>query len=257
MSRTAVQIRYDAPIFLNMKTNLQKAVENLYKVFAKYSLKQKIEGCPCCVGKRDSRVLHLKNLHELSGAELSYFGFKAMTTFGDVEDFKHFLPRLFEIIVENDFDYDEEILFGKLDYAKWRTWAKVEQDAIEHFFTELLRFALNSETKNAYLIETYFVGIANVVEDITPYLNLWIENLNEPKIRNLAYFIIEDGCGLSNAFLQNRLSQRRQIKDWLLSATTIETLENLFFVENLPNAKGNLAKILDYIYEFQKEENQL
>lgn len=257
MSGTAVRIRYDAPIFLFMRVNLQNAIENLYKVFAKYSLKQKIEGCPCCAGKRDNSVLHSKNLHELTGAELSYFGFKAMTTFGDVEDFKHFLPRLFEIVVEKDFDYDEIILFKKLDYGKWRTWEKTEQDAIENFFTELMRFALNSETENTYLIETCFVGIANAAEDLTPYLNLWFENLNESKIKNLSYFITENDCGLTNAFLQDRFSQKRQIKDWLLSAPTIEILENLFFAGKSPNSKDDLAKILDYIYEFQKEENQL
>src|SRR5687768_13278272 len=110
-----------------MKTqNLKNSIENLYKSFSKYPLKEQIKGCPCCVGKQENRVLHSKTLRELSGEDLSFYGFKALTTFGDVEDFKHFLPRLFEITVEDDFAYDTAILFGKLKYADWQNWDEKE-----------------------------------------------------------------------------------------------------------------------------------
>lgn len=241
--------------YKNMNIRLQNSIENLYRVFALYPLKSRIEGCPCCVKNKDNSVLHSKNLRDLTGEDLSYFGFKAMTTFGDVEDFKHFLPRLFEIMVEKDLAYNEEILFGKLDYGKWQTWAKTEREAVENFFIELVREITNSESEENYLVETCFVGIAIAVEEIAPYFNLWFEDLNNQKIKNFAYFVTENNCGLDNAFLQKDLTKRLQIKEWLSSLMTVELFEDLFFNEKFPNSKDDLAKSLDFIYKLKKEEN--
>lgn len=175
-----------------MKTqNLKKSIENLYKIFAKYSFKNKIEGCPCCVGKQENRVLHSKSLRELSGKDLSFYGFKALTTFGDVEDFKHFLPRLFEITFEDDFAYDTAILFRKLKYADWQNWDESEKSAIKDFFFELFRFAVDVEEENAYQTEDFLTGIACAVEDITPYLDLWLTDITENKIATLKYFVLD------------------------------------------------------------------
>lgn len=240
----------------NNHSSLSDALENLYQVFEKYPLKEKIEGCPCCVGKKDNRVLHSKPLRRLSAEDLSYYGTKALTTFGDEDDFRHFLPRLFELMScgESVCTYGEEILIGKLDDAKWRNWSHQEQSAIEYFLTELFRFAVNFDRKKAYLTETYLVGIANAVDDVTPYLNLWLEETSVNKIITLKYFVDNSGYGMSNAYLGKKPEQRKQIIGWLTSARTVSILENLFFESSQYQKLEDLSSLLDAIYELQKSK---
>jgi hypothetical protein len=235
-----------------MKQNLQRSIENLYRVFAKYSLKSKIEGCPCCVGKRDNRGLHSKSLRDLTGEDLSYFGFKAMTTFGDVEDFKHFLPRLFEIAINGDFAYNDEILFGKLDSANWQNWDEKEKTALKNFFFELFSNAVDFDEQNAYLTETYLIGIATAVDDISPYLDLWLENITTNKIETLHYFVVECNYGMSAAFLAKDSRQRELIVNWLTSIKTINMLESNFLSNQESKTNSKLSAILEVVYGLQK-----
>jgi hypothetical protein len=77
---------------------LAEAIENLYRAFARYSLRKHVEGCPCCVRERDKRALESKPLRQLASSDLGRYAFKAMTTWGNQDDFRHFLPRIFELL---------------------------------------------------------------------------------------------------------------------------------------------------------------
>jgi len=113
---------------------LGRATATLYEAFHGYPLKTKIEGCPHCKLDAAEASLHRRPLHELAWADLGVYPFKAMTTFGDESDFKHFLPRILELYV---LDYegapDVFIIFGKLNYASWTSWPKSETRAIRQF----------------------------------------------------------------------------------------------------------------------------
>lgn len=92
-----------------------------------------MEGCPCCVSDIDKEKIHTKQLRHLEGDDLSRYAFKAMTTWGDTDDFKHYLPRIFELLSTTDFIVDTFVVLGKLDYGKWTTWATEEQKVIKDF----------------------------------------------------------------------------------------------------------------------------
>jgi hypothetical protein len=228
---------------------ISDSIENLYRVFAKYPLKPKIEGCPCCVKEEDIQVLYSETLRELS--DLDYYGYKAMTTFGDVDDFKHFLPRLFELLIQRRFGYNDEILFDKLDHANWQNWEEKEKIAVENFLIDLIRWTVDFEKENASLTKTYLDGIAGIVKDITPYLNLWLEEISENRIMTLKYLIIDCDYGKLNSFHQNP-KKSKQIKDWLISETTVQKLEDHFLnnqqLQNLPE----LSELLEEIYRLQR-----
>jgi len=85
---------------LDYKSELKKAIADLYSVFKDYRLDSHVEGCPCCVTKNDKQLIEAKVLTELSPDDLNRFAFKAMTTWGTVEDFKHFLPRQRELLYQ-------------------------------------------------------------------------------------------------------------------------------------------------------------
>lgn len=96
-----------------------------------------------------------------------------MTTWGTVGDYKHFLPRLLELVPEPagiTCELDIEVLFGKLRYGKWDTWPEGEQRAIRHYLMALWRFAL-SVPMDAYIIDEYLDGIGQVEDDMSSYLD--------------------------------------------------------------------------------------
>lgn len=79
---------------------LNEAIERLYSTFGSYPLRDRIDSCPCCRGPQETRHLHTKTLRELSAEDHGLYAFRAMTTVGDVDDFRHFLPRILELVAE-------------------------------------------------------------------------------------------------------------------------------------------------------------
>jgi hypothetical protein len=122
---------------LDVKT--KEAIETIYEVFSKYKLKVKIVGCQHCELENLEINLHQKNLKYLNWKDLGIYLFKAMTTFGDVNDFKHFLPRIFELFVEDFYTspIDFEVLLSKLEYAHWYDWDNREKSSIKLFSNNL------------------------------------------------------------------------------------------------------------------------
>ena len=96
-------------------TGLTEAIQELYRVFKPYQVRRHPEGCPCCVSDSDKRRLFSKPLSDLSPDDLGRFAWKALTTWGTVEDLKHFLPRLLELVaIDECAPFEREVLFGKL-----------------------------------------------------------------------------------------------------------------------------------------------
>jgi hypothetical protein len=68
--------------------------EKLYAVFAVHERKAHMESCPCCRGPKSLRSLYGRPLRQLRGDDLQLYTFAAITTMGDVDDFRHFRPRV-------------------------------------------------------------------------------------------------------------------------------------------------------------------
>lgn len=115
-------------------SELDQAIITLYNTFRTYRLKSKIDGCPCCQLESSEKMLHARPLNELTWVDFNVYPFKAMTTFGDENDFKHFLPRILELYAThyNGTPYGIDVIFSKLSMAYWSMSAK-EIEAIEHF----------------------------------------------------------------------------------------------------------------------------
>lgn len=153
-----------------MNESLKKSIENLYSVFSKYEIRSFIEGCPCCVSDRDKEKIHSKELRELEEEDLSRYAFKAMTTWGNVDDFKHFLPRILELCIDHDLGIQPFGIFGKLKYGKWELWDNTEKEAFKDFLFEWWKYFL--ENRN-FFDDDLFFGIYNVTGKIEKLLEYW------------------------------------------------------------------------------------
>ncbi|OQP57155.1 hypothetical protein A3860_11365 [Niastella vici] len=173
-----------------------------------------------------NRQLFSKPLTHLTSDDLSTFTGKAMTTWGEVNDYKHFLPRMLELTATNNAPYDIEIIFSKLEYGNWQTWDEIEQKAIHEYMFALWENLLQDNTEKAEdEFSGYFYIIALHYPDLNELLKIWLAETHIASTKHLANFIFDERANIFDK-PANSLSE---LKDWLLSETIIKRLEAAFF----------------------------
>lgn len=79
--------------------------------------------------------MYQQPLEQLSFDNLERYIWKAMTTWGDVEDFKHYLPRILEFLATLGDGFKDVFIVGsKLEHACLKEWPENEQLAVNEFF---------------------------------------------------------------------------------------------------------------------------
>lgn len=233
---------------------LKDSIENLYNVFSKYRLDQIIHGSPFRNMEDINEDLHAKPLRELSPENLSYYCIKAMSTVGDVNDFKHFLPRLFELIIyyEKSLDMDRinDSIIDKLVYGDWLSWEQDEIDAIRNFLVEWTLFSFENPDENKESVLGYF---EHAEIDMTPYLQVLLEDVTINKISDLKFILLDCYLEGSGMFDPGFNTKKKLAFDWLLSPPTVSILEDLFYKNKEFSEFPDLALLLEKIYELQKQ----
>jgi hypothetical protein len=210
-------------------SDLREAIENLYRVFERYRLNLHTEPCPCCHSPEDDQRLRSKLLRKLGPKDLSTYSMDALYTWGSESDFKHFLPRIFELLTlvgpaEYSF-VDPESVFGKLTYAScgstsWRTWPTAEQGAISNYAMAVWNAVLDSDpdelTDSPY---DWLCAFAQAEDNLSSYLSQWLAASSVNAHRNLARMIVWDGVPNATrpggGYWADRREQWQQLVDWL------------------------------------------
>jgi hypothetical protein len=122
------------------------------------------------------------------------------------------------------------VLFGKLEYASWRSWPIREQEAIENFLISFWAFALSRKSDFGN-IEANLCSIAQCEKEVSLYLRFWLENLSELAIWHLADLVYDNNHSiltkvkLKNAFWETREEQMKQVIKWLLNPSTAKAFK--------------------------------
>ena len=239
---------------IDHRRTLEAAVEGLYSTFASYKLHGPVVGCPHCTSLADDERLRSRPLRDLHAGDLQRFAFKAMSTLGTVEDFKHFLPRMLEIAAQEGEvgDTDFEVLMGKLHDAEWSTWPSPERAAVERFLTALWWGVLGTYPAPAD-IDTYLCGLGRAGDDLSPFLDHWERDTSVAALGHLAEFVTENAPAwakhqrLRSAFWTGRDDQVRQVLDWLARPALQAHLEEGFFRHADEPVAGELSIALGYL----------
>jgi hypothetical protein len=243
---------------MNVREELENAIANLYIVFSEYPLRPHIEACPCCVSKNEDLLIHSKLLKNLTAFALERFVFNAITTWGTVEDFKHFLPRIFELFaLKPDKFLWSNLVIEKLDYADWYNWAQIEKTAVTEFIVALWNYILSGFPAPGFslAINNFLTSLGKIFKDLKLFLDLWRRKNSISAQLHLAQFILDDV-----RFNEQKIRvlgllkiQSEQIINWLLEPVTIESLEKVFF-ENLEESFADrLAKAIDIVFVLQNK----
>ncbi len=231
-----------------MTQSLSDAIEGLYKTFSVYPFQSVMDGCPCCVSNADKEQIHSKPLRKLDGDDLSRYAFKAMTTWGNETDFKHYLPRIFEITATTSFVVDTFVVLGKLEYARWRAWPQEEQRAIELFLIEW--WTDNARTQSHFDKEVFF-EIFKLTKNINLLLDRWTIDVAEKSFLKYVDFMHDHYPDLVNGkheFNQLDAASRNRLLTWIrLYADRLA--EGFFYYENRDKELAERISIAQYIFD--------
>lgn len=220
-----------------MKTTpqLTQAIENLYIAFEGYRRRSNTEACPCCHTSEQEQRLHSKPLRKIEAETLREYAFSALYTWGTEDDFKHFLPRILELLVTLDdpgLDFmDPEVLFPKLPYTSWWLWPKEERDAISQFMRAMWHAALNTEPEDLDFdgVAQWLCALAGCEDDLSPYLQMWLEDPSSMAHRNLAKVMRQLGVPYATrlpwAYWDKRRAQWEQFVEWMRSSAVLKKME--------------------------------
>ncbi len=158
--------------------------------------------------------------------DLERYSRKAISTWGNVRHFKHFLPRLLELSIEHRDDFlDLAVVFGKLKYAQFDSWPQREREAVNRFFDEYWGFQLADPIVGAFedSIDTVLCSISNALSSIQRFLDTWIATRTDNAKKHLAAFILNNEetllkkGSLSSAFWDTTGQPHSEVVNWLKS----------------------------------------
>jgi hypothetical protein len=247
-----------------MDADLQAAIENAYRVFAAYELDDGIDVCRCnsCVGPEQERLLATTPVRALSRDLLSEYTHSAHSWNDRVADeFRHFLPRYFELIAVREDPCQFGTCLDRLANAAYRPdWPRAEADAIDGFFAALFRVRIAAPARYVD-----FGGIASLADndaedllgtaasagvDLAPMLDIWNATQTRDADLRLADLIASaHGTGQQPSDLFRHGGNRplvegatAQVLRWLSRPEIRERLEAACLSETDPAAAALLSQ---------------
>ena len=240
---------------MDEREHLQQASAQLYAIFACYPARRAMWACSCCVTREEIVALTTVPLRSLSSNDLERYSFKAMTTWGESEDYRSFLPRLLELCAldPGSSSVNIETICRKLEYAQWAKWPQEERQAIINYLLAFWQLLLTQEY-NAFCCSAgdYLEALSQILEDLSPFLRAWRQSEKAPALRALADFVNENGdeLGASHTlkWLVGSLPTQQQVITWLLESATRQWLEDGFFRFEDQDFAEELAAAADTLF---------
>lgn len=166
---------------MNRPHPIEEAVEGLYVTFSGYPLPEDTMPCSCCHSADANDLLHAAPLRELQWEHLADYSIEALMVWGDLDCYRHFLPRIFELALtagEWPKTPSPESIFHVLRCGEWRTWPKQEQDAIERMLQAVWGIVRsNPPIEGGYIdVDQWLCCISQCEDDLVPYLDQWMED---------------------------------------------------------------------------------
>ena len=221
---------------------LAERLGELYREFSKYPFDRNMSGDPAFPFLTDNAVLQKRPLRELTPDDFHYYFQKAITTWGTIDDFKHFIPRLLELMAQKYFglvEVDPFWILTKLCFAAWRQWPNSEQIAVCATFETLFYCLLKDSHPTRYDQRAFqlFEGITECTENLSPYTKLVDQNASSAVDLQLAYYFLdtkyqwlESATNQTDFDPRRALSARqRQVAEWLSKSTIRDRFEIAFF----------------------------
>ncbi|MDL4818278.1 hypothetical protein [Actinomadura opuntiae] len=208
------------------------AADALYAAFAHVPRPTRVVGCPCCVPPDADRPLLARPPRDLGAQDLARYAAKALSTWGDENDFRYFAPRLLELAAGDAFAYpDTEIVFGKLGQAGWERWG--QRDAVAAFLDAFWTRTL-LDRPGPLPIGRALCALAAALPDVSSHLAGWARLPSEAAIRDLRDFAADELTwrgrrpGVRAGFWDTGSRPYRQVVAWLTEGAAARAVGDAF-----------------------------
>jgi hypothetical protein len=149
--------------------NLKDAIERLYESFSTFPQARHIEGCPCCIDRKEIGALLGKPLRELTPDDLSAYASSAFLTVA-AADYPYFLPRILEITATDLSWWPAPEVTGRaIRSANPETWSSAQRAALNDYLEAVVSMAI--ETGDSGLLDSWICAIARMGLDVRPFLD--------------------------------------------------------------------------------------
>lgn len=202
-----------------------------YSVFASVPRPRVLHGSPLRDVDQILRDITSAPLRRLTHGQLGLFATSAITTVGEPEDYRHFLPRILELAIlrRPDMGFEAWVIAGKLEMAGWRTWPSDERQAIEAVFRAAFRRAIEMDTDEERRADEWLCGLCRLGLDPAPSLAAWRASPTVNAALQLADFVdqVEDGAVIAPLWFADGVGEdnvdaatRRVVGTWVQSPDT-------------------------------------
>jgi hypothetical protein len=216
---------------------LRAAVDSLYLTFARYPYRASMPACAHCVTDADLIALGASSVRDLPADLLARYARKAVSTWGDIDDFKRLTPRLLDLVSRDQPGIPPMVITTKLRRANWATWPTEERKSIWQFLAAWWRFNLTRWAGPGRTAFRVLDTIAVAETDLDPYFSEWHHALagdtdgRLPAIRHLVELLCESPLQVDDPDTVARLAPEatgdadKQYQAFLLDPATDEELE--------------------------------
>lgn len=195
----------------------RQEIEGLYDAFSHYGRPPRLEGCPCCTSPVEAQPLITKDLRVLTAPDLEHYAFKALTTWGTLNDYKYFLPRILELTEDGSLLCDAEVTLRKLHYGGFCDWPSAERRSVHDYISGVWREAVRAwDTDRA---DAFLCGAAPALADVTPLLTCADAIAPDFKAAYAAEHSSQTKRKLLNSFWDRSTLPYQQVLSWLYPDT--------------------------------------
>jgi hypothetical protein len=222
-------------------SDLDRALEALYAAFSRYPLPAKTEVCDHCVSDEQVRATRAAPLRMLTATALGPYAGHALYTWGDVEEFKHYLPRLLELLILEELDgfFHAESLMGRVGVS-WGGWRQPEQEAVIGTVGAWWRHTLNHYPQDVDVMMMIEIIADDLELGLAPYLAEWESNTTEAAARHMAWLVRDFTVSVAHSAGWYVL-----LDNWIRGTAPAVILERAFFSTGSPEVAQELSDALE------------
>src|SRR5688572_3646991 len=204
-----------------------------------------------------NRDLFSKQLRELSADDLSRFCGKVITTWGEADDLKHFLPRILELTALLKPPYMIWVTFDRLEMTGWQSWPAEEYEAVKMYMLCLWDSLLSDESEKAESeFDNYFSTLAHFYPVFEDLVAVWNKNTSKAATKHLGQYVYQQKYTLfGKKYIAGLYKKNENIipfQSWLLSDQVINRLEQAYFLY----ANEEFAETLSWAEKMLNDEKK-
>ena len=229
---------------------LRAAANALYQAFAPYPRPSKSHWSPYAgITEAAAARLQARPLRELAPADLDLYSRHALTVWGDDREYRHYLPRMLELLAVDPGWTDASLLVERLQAAPWSEWPEDERGAVVRFLDALWAWYLEQEPESANASDLLRgIGLAGL--DLGPYVERWRAQWSHNAIWQRAVLILlEEPDLLATRSVGRRWhpKDRPIVNAFVLSADTRQALEDAYLAQPDRSGARDLARAADVL----------